>query len=348
MSSSQVSWPSILEDLLIGKNLSGSQASTLMEAWLQEVLTPVQTGAFLAALRSKGVTGEELASMAQVLQAACPLPCDVPQIPLVDTCGTGGDGADTFNISTAVAFTAAACGVNVAKHGNRSASGKVGSADVLEGLGLKLQAPLSKVVDVLPVTGITFLFAPAWHPALVNLAPLRKNLGVRTVFNLLGPLVNPLRPTAQVLGVARKDLLDPVAEALQKLGLKRAVVVHGAGGIDEASLSGTNDLRLLEDGKVKEFLLEPTSLGLEKASLDELKGGDLETNQRILTSVLKGGGTNSQTNVVALNTALVLWAADIQNDFVKGLEIAQSSLSKGLAWERFEVLRNALQEEQSV
>ena len=179
-----------------------------MQAWLAEELSPVQTGAFLAGLRAKGMVADELAAMASVLRGACPLPCDRPNLAMVDTCGTGGDGAETFNISTAVAFTAAALGVNVAKHGNRSASGKVGSADVLEGLGLNLKAPLASVVEAISTTGVTFLFAPAWHPALVNLAPLRRSLGVRTVFNLLGPLVNPLQPQAQVLGVARADLLE--------------------------------------------------------------------------------------------------------------------------------------------
>ncbi len=342
MTSSAVSWPLLLESLIQGNNLSDLEASCLMEAWLSEELTPVQTGAFLSALRTKSLSGEELASMAAVLQSACPLPCSIPQLSLVDTCGTGGDGADTFNISTAVAFTAASCGVNVAKHGNRSASGKVGSADVLEGLGLNLKAPLEKVVGALSIVGITFLFAPAWHPALVNLAPLRKSLGIRTVFNLLGPLVNPLRPTSQVLGVASKELLDPVAEALQKLGHKRAVVVHGAGGIDEASLAGVNHLRLLENGLIRELCLDPSDLGLTNSCLDDLRGGGLEVNKQILVAVLQGEGSSAQENVVALNSALVFWAAGIQNDFTKGVQMAKDSLSKGLPWERFEMLQKAL------
>ena len=172
-------------------------------AWLAEELSPVQTGAFLAGLRAKGMVADELAAMASVLRGACPLPCDRPELSMVDTCGTGGDGADTFNISTAVAFTAAALGVNVAKHGNRSASGKVGSADVLEGLGLNLKAPLISVVDAISTTGVTFLFAPAWHPALVNLAPLRRSLGVRTVFNLLGPCLLYTSPSPRDLSTSR-------------------------------------------------------------------------------------------------------------------------------------------------
>ena len=280
--------------------------------------------------------------MAQVLRQACPLPGPRPEGFLVDTCGTGGDGADTFNISTAVAFTAAACGAVVAKHGNRSASGKVGSADVLEGLGLQLSAPATQVVEALPTAGVTFLFAPAWHPALVNLAPLRRSLGVRTVFNLLGPLVNPLRPNGQVLGVARADLLDPMAEALQGLGQDRAVVVHGAGGLDEASLEGANAVRILEKGTLRSEWINPIDLGLQLAPLDALKGGDLADNQSILQAVLQGRGTRAQRDVVALNTALVLWVAGVERDLRQGVQQALACLHDGHPWQRLERLRQAL------
>ena len=342
MSPASPSWSGLLELLLCGESLSAAQATDLMQAWLSESLTPVQTGAFLAGLRAKGMEAEELAAMAAVLREACPLPCARPDRFLVDTCGTGGDGADTFNISTAVAFTAAACGVEVAKHGNRSASGKVGSADVLEGLGLNLKAPLQSVVDAIPAAGVTFLFAPAWHPALVNLAPLRRSLGVRTVFNLLGPLVNPLKPQAQVLGVAKKDLLDPMAGALQRLGLERAVVVHGAGGLDEASLAGPNVLGFIEAGAIRSLQLSPDELGLATADLEALKGGDLDCNQTILQQVLQGRGKPAQRDVVALNTALVLWAAGIDTDLSSAAARAAESLDQGLPWTRLEALRQHL------
>lgn len=342
MTSQRPSWPALLESVLQGDSLSADQAKALMEAWLAEELSDVQTGAFLAALRAKGMVAVELAAMASVLRQACPLPCERPALEMVDTCGTGGDGADTFNISTAVAFTAAACDVAVAKHGNRSASGKVGSADVLEGLGLQLKAPLAAVVEALSSTGVTFLFAPAWHPALVNLAPLRRSLGIRTVFNLLGPLVNPLRPQSQVLGVAREDLLDPMAGALQALGVDRSIVVHGAGGLDEASLSGANQLRFIEAGSIRSGSLRPQDLGLEEAPLADLCGGDLATNQTILQQVLQGEGTPAQRDVVAFNTALVLWVAGQETDLSKGAERARAVLSQGLAWNRLEALRLAL------
>jgi anthranilate phosphoribosyltransferase len=337
------SWPALLESLLAGEALSSDAATLLMRGWLAEEIPPVLTGALLAALRSKGVTGEELAAMAQVLREACPQPVGRPSLPLVDTCGTGGDGADSFNISTAVAFLAAACGAHVAKHGNRSASGRVGSADVLEGLGVQLQAPQELVLAALPTAGVTFLFAPGWHPALVGLAPLRRSLGVRTVFNLLGPLVNPLRPEAQVLGVARADLLDPMADALARLGLERAVVVHGCGGLDEASLAGASQLRLVEQGKVSEELLDPVSLGIATAPNSALAGGDLATNQAILEAVLQGRGSQPQAAVVALNAALVLWAAGLVDSIASGYERTSSVLAEGGAWTRLEQLRAALQ-----
>ena len=336
------SWPALLEQLLAGTSLSAEQAETLMRGWLAEQIEPVLTGALLAALRAKGMGGEELAAMAAVLREACPLPGPRPAQALVDTCGTGGDGADSFNISTAVAFVAAACGASVAKHGNRSASGKVGSADVLEALGIHLQAPREQVIAALPQAGLTFLFAPGWHPALVGLAPLRRSLGVRTVFNLLGPLVNPLRPEAQVLGVARPDLLDPMAEALARLGLERAVVVHGAGGLDEASLAGPSELRLVEQGAVRAERLQPAELGLAEAPLSALAGGDLATNRAILEAVLQGSGTAAQRDVVALNTALVLWAAGQVDQIAAGMEAAREALDAGRGWQRLEALRAAL------
>ena len=342
MSADVPSWPGLLEQLLQGEALSAIQATQLMQAWLAEELTPVQTGGFLAGLRAKGLVAEELAAMAAVLREACPLPCPRPDLLMVDTCGTGGDGADTFNISTAVAFTAASCGVKVAKHGNRSASGKVGSADVLEGLGLNLKAPLKTVVDAITGTGVTFLFAPAWHPALVNLAPLRKSLGVRTVFNLLGPLVNPLRPQAQVLGVAKPDLLDPMAGALLRLGVDRSIVVHGAGGLDEASLAGDNDLRLIEGGKIVERLLRPEDLGLSSAPLETLRGGDQMVNQTILETVLRGQGSAAQRDAVAFNTALVLWSSGLETDLRQAAAQAVAALDAALPWQRLVELRKVL------
>jgi anthranilate phosphoribosyltransferase len=312
-----------------------------MAAWLEGAQDPALTAGLLVALRAKGVSGDELAAMAGVLRAAS-APVSRPEGLLVDTCGTGGDGADTFNISTAVAFTAAACGARVAKHGNRSASGRVGSADVLESIGIHLGAPLPRVVEALHATGVTFLFAPGWHPGLAGVAGLRRTLGIRTVFNLLGPLVNPLRPDAQVLGVARADLLDPMARALRGLGVKRAVVVHGAGGLDEASLSGPSELRWLEGGSIATQWLDPETLGLRLAPLSALAGGDPQANAALLEAVLRGQDSGPRSDVVALNTALVLKVAGLAPDAATGLEQARQALASGSPWGKVEDLRRVL------
>ncbi len=338
-----ISWPKLLEKLLEANDLSSLESKALMSAWLDNELLPVQTGAFLAALRAKGLTGVELSNMAEVLREACSFSYEGDKSFLVDTCGTGGDGADTFNISTAVAFVSASCGVNIAKHGNRSASGKVGSADVLEGLGLKLDAPLEEVSKALERVQISFLFAPVWHSSLAGLAPLRKKLGVRTVFNLLGPLVNPFRPQAQVLGVAKAELLDPMAEALKNLGLERAIVVYGAGGLDEASLEGVNEVRFVENGQIRPDFIDVRDLALTQTSNEEIKGGDLSTNIDILRSLLNGKATRPQKEVVALNTALVFWASGKEMDLSKGIKIALDALEGNKPWEKFDELKRFLE-----
>tara|TARA_B100001093_G_scaffold135537_1_gene128054 strand:+ start:317 stop:1354 length:1038 start_codon:yes stop_codon:yes gene_type:complete len=337
-----ITFPVLLESLLAANDLTKEQSNYLMNSWLENKIEPVQTGAFLAAFRAKGVSGDELSAMAKILQDASTTPSDLPSFDLVDTCGTGGDGANTFNISTAVAFVSAALGVKIAKHGNRSASGKVGSADVLENLGLPLNVSSEKVVEALKNLGITFLFAPSWHPSLVNLAPLRKSLGVRTIFNLLGPLVNPLRPKSQVLGVAKADLLDPMSVALKGMGLKRAVVVHGAGGLDEASLAGANQFRFLDKDVIRSEIINPSDLGLTEISNESLKGDDLKTNSQILMSLLMGEGNKYHKEVVALNTALVLWVSGAEDDLSLGVKRSLDCLNTDKSWLLFKQLRDFL------
>lgn len=341
-SASSPAGPTLLESLIQGRDLEAAAAGALMRAWLAGEVDPLLTAAVLTALRAKGVSGEELAAMAAELRQACALPGPRPALPLVDTCGTGGAGVDSFNISTAVAFTAAACGAHVAKHGNRSASGRVGSADVLEALGVPLQASPALALAALAEVGVTFLFAPGWHPALAGLAPVRRTLGVRTVFNLLGPLVNPLRPESHVLGVARADLLDPMAEALRRLDQGRAVVVHGHGGLDEATLSGPSELRVLENGELRREVVDPWELGLERAPMEAIRGGDVAENQRILAAVLQGGGTPAQRDVVVLNTALVLWVSDRAVSVLDGVGQARSALAEGRPWQRLQSLVRCL------
>ena len=332
----------ILDRLLNGNDLDENEARFLMKEWLNESISPVQTGAFLAGLRAKGASGIELYAMAEELLNVCEMPTSRPDLLLVDTCGTGGDGANTFNISTAVAFVACSCGVNISKHGNRSASGKVGSADVLSNLGLNLNCSLNKIVEAVNKVGITFLFAPAWHKSLINLAPLRKTLGVRTIFNQLGPLVNPLRPNAQVLGVASEDLLRPMATALNKLGMKRSIVVYGYGGIDEASLGGDNKMIFIENGKFNQTTLNVSDLNIENFNNNHLVVTKNSNNEEILKNVLKGNGEIPHKNVVALNTALVLWAAGLEDNLEVGFKRALCSINEGKPWEKFVLLKNYL------
>ena len=332
----------ILNNLLKGENLDNSTSRLLMQRWLSDDISDVQTGAFLSALRAKGCTGVELCSMAEELLNVCELPVARPNLYMVDTCGTGGDGANTFNISTAVAFVAASCGVNVAKHGNKSASGKVGSADVLLNLGLNLNCSLEKVISAVKDIGITFLYAPAWHKSLIKLAPLRKSLGIRTVFNQLGPLVNPLKPNAQVLGVASEDLLEPMGRALLKMGMNRAIVVHGSGGLDEASLQGENKIVFVEKGELRFSKINISDFNHENTSNEKLVITNGNSNEEILRSVLNGSGDKSHKDVVALNSALVLWVAGIEDDLQEGFKKSLLSINKGNPWKHFLLLMNYL------
>ena len=346
--SSKLSNPEILNILLGGKNLDDSTSRLLMQRWLNDEISDVQTGAFLGAFRAKGCSGVELSSMAEELLKVCELPVDRPNLYMVDTCGTGGDGANTFNISTAVAFVAASCGVKIAKHGNKSASGKVGSADVLLNLGLNLNCSLEKVISAVNDIGITFLFAPYWHKSLIKLAPLRKTLGIRTVFNQLGPLVNPLRPNAQVLGVASEDLLEPMGGALLKMGMNRAIVVHGSGGLDEASLQGDNKLVFIERGELRFSKINISDFNHENISNEKLVVSNSDSNEEILNNVLNGSGEKSHKDVVALNAALVLWVAGIEDNLHEGFKKALFSINQGIPWKNFLLLKNYLSEDKLI
>jgi anthranilate phosphoribosyltransferase len=334
-------WPTLLQQLLDRHSLSQSQASQLMQGWLKEEIPAVLSGAILAAIQAKGVSSEELAGMAQVLQGqSLQQNLITHSQPLVDTCGTGGDGSSTFNISTAVAFVVAAAGVKVAKHGNRSASSKVGSADVLEALGINLTAPPEKVSAAVEAVGITFLFAPGWHPALKSVATLRKTLNIRTIFNLLGPLVNPLRPTGQVIGVYDAQFLTPLAEALAVLGTSKAMIVHGRERLDEAGLGDITDIALLTNNQVNLSTLNPQELDLTPVPIADLKGGDLMENTDILRNVLQGKGTLAQLEAVALNASLALQVGEAVTwgNHQQGIETAKDILKSGLAWQKLEAL----------
>ena len=342
-------WPALLEQLLDRQSLSRAQAADLMQGWLAEAIPPVLSGAILAAIQAKGISAQELAGMAQVLHSGSQAgksesvfnpKSSLSNLKLIDTCGTGGDGASTFNISTAVAFVAAAGKVRVAKHGNRSASSKVGSADVLEALGVNLNADAAKVRAAVDSVGITFLFAPSWHPALKAVASLRRTLKVRTVFNLLGPLVNPMRPTGQVIGVFDPSLVSTMAQALGELGTQLAVIVHGREKLDEAGLGDVTDLAVLSDGKVELTTLDPEKVGLTPSAIGSLKGGNVEENAEILRNVLQGKGTPAQMDVVALNASLAfqVGGAIPMGSHAAGLSLAKDILLSGESWLKLQQL----------
>ncbi len=342
-------WSALLQVLIEGRSLDEPQAETLMQGWLSEAIAPELSGALLAAIQAKGVSASELAGMARVLQGqSLGSRVDLATLPTprIDTCGTGGDGASTFNISTCVAFVAAAAGIPVAKHGNRAASSKVGSADVLEALGIHLAAPAEVVHGALSEVGITFLFAPGWHPAMKFVAPIRRTLKVRTVFNLLGPLVNPLAPTGQVIGVFHPDIVETMAQALQQLGRAEAIVLHGLERLDEAGLADATRLSVLSGGTVTTTQIQPQELGLNTAPTSALRGGELAENVAILQAVLQGGGTPAQQDVVALNAALALRvggaiapSGDLRQDIRSGIDQARAILASGAAWQKVEALK---------
>jgi anthranilate phosphoribosyltransferase len=336
-----IDFSSLLQQLLDKQSLSQSQAAELMTGWLQSQIPDVLSGAILAAIQAKGVSATELAGMAQVLKAQS-LHQQVinHDYPVIDTCGTGGDGSSTFNISTAVAFVAAAAGVKVAKHGNRSASSKVGSADVLEYLGVDLTAAPEKVTGAMEQVGVTFLFANGWHPAMKTVAPLRSTLKIRTIFNLLGPLVNPLCPTGQVIGVYDSKFLNSMAEALNLLGIKKAIALHGREKLDEAGLGDLTDLVIVNHGEIKAEAINPATFGLHPASLRELIGGDVVENAAILKKVLQGKGTKPQQDAVALNASLALQVGEIVpfGDHFQGVTTAKEIIRSGEAWTKLEEL----------
>jgi len=314
-----------------GQHLDQDAAAAVMEAIMSGAATPAQIAALLMALHLKGEQDTEIAGMARVMRAkATPVPVDLPG--LVDTCGTGGDGAGTFNISTTAAFVVAGAGVPVAKHGNRAMSSASGSADLLEALGVAIDLDAAGVAATLHTTGIGFMFAPRFHPAMRYAAPVRREIGIRTVFNVLGPLTNPAGARHQVLGVATPALAETLAHALSHLDPMHALVVHGHGGMDELNLSGPALVYEVRAGTApRRIELDPSTLGLPAAANSSLRGGDAATNATITRAILEGHDHSPRRDVVLLNAAAALVAADAVSDFAEGLERARQSLDQGHA-----------------
>ncbi|MFN8104887.1 MAG: anthranilate phosphoribosyltransferase [Acidimicrobiia bacterium] len=325
-----LSWPDVLDSLLDGDDLDAPTAQACLAEVIGGGTDPLVTAAFLTALRAKGETAEEVAGLARSMRehaVRVPVPGDAP---LLDTCGTGGDRCGTVNVSTMAALVCAGAGVRVAKHGNRAASSACGSADVLEALGVRIELPPEGVLACLEEANIGFFFAPAYHPAMKAVNPVRRALGVRTVFNLLGPLANPAGVTRQVIGVPAKDLGELVAHALAGLGAVRAFVVHGADGLDELSTTGANEVWEIRDGGVHHTVLDSEDLGLARGSLDDLRGGDAGVNATVARATLDGRG-GAVRDIVLLNAAAGLVAADAASGWHDALELASASIDSGAA-----------------
>ncbi len=306
---------------------------------LAKVTSEVEIAVFLTALRSKGESAEELAGMAKVIrEKSAYTSLQLPDV--MDNCGTGGDHSNSFNISTTSAFILAGAGVNVAKHGNRHISSKTGSADVLEHLGIPLQASQQEVTESIEQNSIAFLFAPHVHPALGRLMNIRKQIGLPTIFNTIGPLTNPASLHAQMIGVYAKEQMQPLAEALIHLGRKRALIVHGAGGMDEASLAGENACLLVEDRTITPFTIHPGNLGIDVYPIDEIRGGDAGTNANILVRILEGE-QSPYAYTAELNAALGLYAYGKVASIEEGMEQARESITSGRAIATLNRLINA-------
>ena len=319
--------------LVDGRSLTEEEAAACMEEIMSDQATPAQFGAFVVALRLKGESVDEIAGMARVMREKA-LPISL-QGPLLDTCGTGGDAKGTFNVSTAAAFVAAGAGARVAKHGNRAMTSACGSADVLEALGAKIDLPPEGVAACVERTGFGFMFAQAFHPAMKFAAGLRREIGVRTVFNILGPLTNPAGAEAQVLGVADATLAEKLAQVLARLGTKHALVVYGEDGLDEVSVSAATQVYELKDGQVVTSTLHPDDVGLPTHPQDAMRGGSPEENAGALRRVL-AGEEGPLRDFTLINAAAALVAADLAPGFRAGLALAKQAIDSGAAREKLE------------
>ena len=325
----------ILECLLRGEDLEGAQLERFIGSVMDGGVEPPQVAAVLVALRMKGETGLEVAAAARAMRArSVTVPVANPR-QSVDTCGTGGDGAETVNISTAAAFVAAAAGVPIAKHGNRSVSSRCGSADVLEAAGVQLGLAPDELARVHDEVGVTFLFAPRLHPAMGAVMPVRRSLAVRTIFNLLGPLTNPAGVTRQVVGVWGPEVQPYMAEALAELGAEHALVVHSDDGLDELSVAAPSTVFEVRDGSVTgEWRVDPEQLGVEAHDPSTMRGGDTAHNVVRLEAILGGKELSAASEAVALNAAAAIYVAGDAADLYQGLERARSVLESGAALDR--------------
>jgi anthranilate phosphoribosyltransferase len=322
--------------IVSGNDLTSDKARSVMNEIMQGQATQAQIGAFLTGLRMKGETAEEIAGCARAMRENA-VEVKPRNSAVVDTCGTGGDSSGTFNISTTVAFVAAGAGLAVAKHGNRSVSSQCGSADLLQTLGVKLELSADQVARCIDEVGIGFLFAPMLHPAMKHALGPRQEIGLRTIFNILGPLCNPARATRQLLGVYDDGLTELMADVLRALGAEHAFVVHGADGLDELSTTGSNKVSDVHNGQIHTYYLDPQELGLQRANLSDLAGGTAEDNAAITKALLKGE-QGPKRDVVLLNTAAVLVIGGKAANVKEGLTIAAEAIDSGSALNKLQHL----------
>jgi anthranilate phosphoribosyltransferase len=329
-----------ISDVVSRKDLSQAKISSVMEIIMEGEATPAQIGALLTGLRMKGETVDEITGAAKVMrEKAVRIHVNLSHgEPLVDTCGTGGDGAQTFNVSTTAAFVVAGAGVKVAKHGNRSVSSRSGSADVLEALGINLALSPEDVARAVETIGMGFMFAPALHPAMKYAIGPRREIGIRTIFNVLGPLTNPAWANVQLLGVYDPVLTRPLAEVLGRLGSKRAWVVHGEGGLDELSLLGKSVVAQWDKNEVKEFVIRPEDAGLKPCKVEDLMGGDAEKNARILKDIISGE-KGPKRDMVLLNAGAAIYLADRAESLKEGVLLAAESIDSMEAMKKLEALK---------
>jgi len=327
-----------LDKVVSRENLTLSEMEEAMTMVMEGKTTDSQLAGFLVGLRMKGETIDEITGAASVMRNKAAA-VKTESKDLIDSCGTGGDEKGTFNISTTTAIVMAAGGLKVAKHGNRSVSSKSGSADLLEALGVKIDLSPAEAGNCLDQVGISFLFAPHFHQAMKYAIGPRKELGLRTIFNILGPLTNPAQADYQVLGVYKEELVMPLAHVLKNLGLKSAMVVHGAGGVDELSLAGENKTAYLKDGVVKEFNFSPTEARLKKAAIQEILGGSPEENKEITLNILKGK-KGPKRDVILLNSAAAFLVEGKVKDLEEGVKLAAELIDSGQAMQKLEELIN--------
>ncbi|MCL6591212.1 MAG: anthranilate phosphoribosyltransferase [Firmicutes bacterium] len=320
------------------ENLSETEMVEAMNLIMSGEATQAQIGSFLTALRLKGETVDEITGAARVMREKS-LKVNFQAPVVIDTCGTGGDGANTFNISTTAAFIVAGAGVPVAKHGNRAMSSRCGSADLLEALKVKVDLPPEKVEFCLREAGIGFMFAPAFHQAMKYAIGPRRELGFRTVFNVLGPLTNPASANCQLIGVYQAELTEPLAQVIQRLGVRRAMIVHGAGGLDELSLDGPNKISFLNGGAIQNYTITAAELGLEPAPNHLLKGESPEENAKLTARILNGEETGPCLDVVLLNAAAALTVAGLVSDLKEGIQLARKTVTDGSAYAKLRRLQ---------